>query len=720
MEKEPRQEERYGDEPGAGTGIAQNVLIAAAVVVMLATVVFFSLRVLRNDKKSGESLDTIGRTISENAAILEKTSSFASASEGRYDAIDEALREIRRSLDEYAAGLEKEGAGEKFSLSGEQLEQLKTSVRELSSRTESLLEESTKEREDTHRLIEEILSAEGTHADVQNTQSEQIIRETKDLQENLSGLYGILQQDYSSLEQKMSSLEKDFSSLFDKYSRVENAHYQELAGILQESKISLASVIEKEHGALASLAETNRLDITATLNARIAALENAEKGEFEALHREQAETGGRLEALSGAARENTQNILHSLDDKYSAGMEKMDELSLLVSSAQEQDAQQLTQLSQNFLAGMESQFLAAAKQDEDARAQLLERLALMEGKIDASFTSVSSGKDLLANALLTKGVDVLATYDKDANQEVSFADYARAISGLQQTITLEDIPAVSVNYVRHHHIDANGNVTGAAVFMDAPGGCFTAPYYHVHGQECCRYYTLYRYGCENSTTVNDSQGNPFCSVCQRPWKKVYDDGEVTTGYTRCRHELFAHFQEEETERSYDIVCGKSTSVPVGYAPACGYRDGQILRAELSWELPAGRTAARMVRAGSFLEEDAEGKKREENAEEPGCEAPDSGLSDLMMQDIQHTAAPDSQDSAAAEMQDAVPDGQDSAVADIQEDAASPDGQNSAAAEMQDAAAPGGQDSTVADIQDDAASSDGQNSAAVDKASDKGE
>ncbi|WP_130837950.1 hypothetical protein [Lachnoclostridium sp. Marseille-P6806] len=612
MAEDYRYGEPYDGEGEAEAGKKSYILLMAAVLIMLAIIIFFTARVMSRQGGSRESLDALDKTINENAAILERTNSFASASQEHYRAIDQTLGDIQDKLSGYAERLERKD------ISGtEEGKQLRESVEELRSRMEEILRESEKSRSDTLQLLEEIRTSEATHTDTLNTQTEQIGEETKRLKETLEKRYEALMEDHSSLDRRIGELDDSFSRLIERYGSREDERHREMAGLLREAQSSLHTLIDTDYRQLTDLMDENREAVTGVLNTRIQELAEEARERHDTLSHAQEAVGGKLDALSASEEEN-----------HRAARLRLDSLAELLREMAGKETEQAAQISENVQNSIRQLFADYTVLNGSDYGELRTQLGALGERIDRSFTSVSSGKELLANALLTKGVDVQKTFGKDASREVTFSEFSKAVNDLPQTITVGDIPASSIHYTRHYHVDESGRPTGDREYTETAGGCFTSPYYHVHSAGCYRYYTMYLYGCENSTTVHDENGNPSYSVCRRQWKKLYDDGTVQTGSITCRHTLFQHFQGMDTERNYDIICGISTSEPLGYAPACGCLDGQIIKAEIFWGSEPGSAVEReAIPARATPAAKESGMEKAAAAENPAADAAaESGLS----------------------------------------------------------------------------------------------
>lgn len=121
--------------------------------------------------------------------------------------------------------------------------------------------------------------------------------------------------------------------------------------------------------------------------------------------------------------------------------------------------------------------------------------------LETVFQSVSNGKKILTSALLTKGMDV--------GETATFAEIETAITQIPTEIKVDEM-AGEIEYVRHHHVNSAGELTGTATTQAVSGGCYTTPAYHQHITSCFGTCNItYAQGCYNSWTEYGTT-----SVCQ--------------------------------------------------------------------------------------------------------------------------------------------------------------------------------------------------------------
>ena len=212
-------------------------------------------------------------------------------------------------------------------------------------------------------------------------------------------------------------------------------------------------------------------------------------------------------------------------------------------------------------------------------------------KFDQVFRRVSDGKNLLASALLTKGVDIKA--------DATFAEYAEAIRNIPQQLLIgvDKLPG-TIYYDYHHHICGDGSEPGTEqedeaggcytvpvyhVHKGSPleaGGCYTIPVYHSHSQSC---YTTYSYSVVTDTIIGEAgeeNGHArhiyHCDGCNGTFSG-------TNGWhIHNERALICGKNTNQIDR-YTVSCNMTPQTIVGYRPGCGLSEGQITAAHIIYE-----------------------------------------------------------------------------------------------------------------------------------------
>lgn len=212
--------------------------------------------------------------------------------------------------------------------------------------------------------------------------------------------------------------------------------------------------------------------------------------------------------------------------------------------------------------------------NEAMQAYLEQQFGSVDGKLSQVFQSVSSGKSMLASALLTKGVEI--------PQDASFNQIKEGILAIPQTIYLgtetQYLPGrISFDY--HNHVDGAGNATGGAATLGGSGGCYTKPAYHVHGDSCYRTYSYVAYRYEPipwEWTNAHTHGNSYTGV---------PDNCKTCSFCGA-HEIYGGHYDHVKEYEYlatgrELTCTKIEGQTIdAYTIGCGLSEGQIVGAHI--------------------------------------------------------------------------------------------------------------------------------------------
>ncbi|MCL2052090.1 MAG: hypothetical protein FWG91_10250 [Lachnospiraceae bacterium] len=193
--------------------------------------------------------------------------------------------------------------------------------------------------------------------------------------------------------------------------------------------------------------------------------------------------------------------------------------------------------------------------------------AAVNSQLETLFTSVSNGKDLIAAALLTKG-ETVASDD-------SFMEMRNAILRIENGVYIGE-----VEHIYHYHVDSEDNVIGTNEHH-SPGGCYNAAVFHAHVSACYG-------GAFTSHSHTDSCGrrdNFRCLYCNHQWSGPVGSSpncpqghgsygyRVNTGYT-------CNSQPLNAARA--LSCGKGIDTVEHYGADCGFKDGQIVKAVITY------------------------------------------------------------------------------------------------------------------------------------------
>ncbi len=261
--------------------------------------------------------------------------------------------------------------------------------------------------------------------------------------------------------------------------------------------------------------------------------------------------------------------------------------------------------------------------DAEMQNYLDNELASIYQKIDTVFGSVSNGKQLLASALLTKGISI----SKDA----TFREFEEAIRNIPQEIHIGSgqLPG-EISYEYHRHTDGKGNTPGLEeVDLEQNGGCYTTAVYHIHtgngkdgggcysrpvyhthvdtcyrttrtkktitgfqftgqgtGHACCDdahgqnwAYCNYRIDSYvNEVLVSSTNGREELGYC---CGNCIEKTAMEKGYQSTQVDIICG--EKEGLSGYETECGMTNDSIVSYKPSCGFVDQQIIGAHIWYQ-----------------------------------------------------------------------------------------------------------------------------------------
>jgi len=197
------------------------------------------------------------------------------------------------------------------------------------------------------------------------------------------------------------------------------------------------------------------------------------------------------------------------------------------------------------------------------------------------FTSVSSGKNLLASTLLTKGISI--------NADATFLEIANAIRDIPQQIQLQQLPGKIV-YEYHYHVDGAGNrphTQESAV----GGGCYTVAAKHTHTGSC--YKTAVCGGAAEGKTDREHYWCNRQNTCQEHGCHWIDPNDMyPSGCWNCYCPEYTWYTctlcggintgDPCTKTVTKLVCQKNESDTYSYSAGCGMLDGQIIAAHIAF------------------------------------------------------------------------------------------------------------------------------------------
>lgn len=212
----------------------------------------------------------------------------------------------------------------------------------------------------------------------------------------------------------------------------------------------------------------------------------------------------------------------------------------------------ITQHNASMNAGLEGVGNAVGAYQTSMQEFLTQLKTELNDQLKSVFTFVSNGKQGLASALLTKGMEV--------SQDATFSQFREAILQIPQKLVIgvQEVPG-EISYDYHYHTDAEGTHVGEVAHQDVEGGCYTKAVYHTHQNACYNWTHEHNSHCKSHPIwVDWAGGDPY-------WGVAYDCGD------------------QPANKRGSLKCKLPTSEdgkPIYYELGCGLSDGQITGAHI--------------------------------------------------------------------------------------------------------------------------------------------
>ena len=277
------------------------------------------------------------------------------------------------------------------------------------------------------------------------------------------------------------------------------------------------------------------------LNASFSSLNSALEVYFEKLQEAQGAGQDAIGELGIDLKGNQQIILDSIsahDAKVQEGHSGIKE--------------SITQHNASMNAGLEGVGNAVGAYQTSMQEFLTQLKTELNHQLKSVFTFVSNGKQGLASALLTKGMEV--------SQDATFSQFREAILQIPQKLVIgvQEVPG-EISYDYHYHTDAEGTHVGEVAHQDVEGGCYTKAVYHTHQNACYNWTHEHNSHCKSHPIwVDWAGGDPY-------WGVAYDCGD------------------QPANKRGSLKCKLPTSEdgkPIYYELGCGLSDGQITGAHI--------------------------------------------------------------------------------------------------------------------------------------------
>lgn len=459
--------------------------------------------------------------------------------------------------------------------------------KELVTETETMLQELTKEYEaslDTYSMAQITATAEYLEKIRENIKNSEILIQTiqNSLENNQENTVSILESQMKELTDQFQTIEKTYSSSSDELKTLIEYLNKQDQDNTKDVLDRLKQVAEElRKGNDTQLAETSKTiqnevfknvtELSEQMTTQYDSLNTAVDNQYNTLN---TNLNARYDSLDESLGNQYDSLHTSISEQYTNLSTNFSEKQNLLQTNMDTLFQDMTANNNQYFRQLLSDM---GNGNQSLLTYMEQQFGQMQGKFDQVFQSVSSGKSVVASALLTKGVEI--------PQDASFAQIKDGILAIPQTIYLgtetQYLPG-TISYDYHHHTDVNGNPTGEEQYCESEGGCFTSPVYHVHTSSCYETYTYtdYRYEpIEWSWVSPHTHGNSYTGVPDNCRSCSYCGAcEIYGGHSDHARKV------EYTATGQRLICSKTPGSTIdNYTFGCGLGEGQIIGAHIVYQ-----------------------------------------------------------------------------------------------------------------------------------------
>lgn len=521
----------------------------------------------------------------DNQAITETLQDISSSIDETKAQILQTERSIQDTLDEMESNnvMRQEVILEKMGAMQAAIEATQRSLSETEQRLTDILADMSKEMKTDHaELVSLIKSLQNDMTQMISENIAQVKQQISALQDQTTSGFAALQESLDSgvatLSSRMDGIHSQITTTQDSIMDLlrsmdqKNAlQCEEIMDAIEDSVDEITQEVNIAYNNLQALIRLLNADMAEQHRDTLDALEKMEDNmgdsltvNFDGINKSFSDLDMKLSEFFNQMKQeqgNTQDVLDTvvgeLGDNLKENQQTIrDELAAHDAANKQGQSDILNAIrdhNSNTLNGQTALQSAINGHDAAIKALLEQIRSSVEEKFNSVFTSVSSGKKLLASALLTKGV----TCDEDA----TFAEIRDAILGIAQTIDVGGMPG-SIEYEYHYHVDGNGGKTGSTQHLDTPGGCYTQAVYHTHGNSCYAWHHEHDSHCKSHPVWVD-----WVPGVEPYWGAIYDCGD----------------QPANVKGKLTCELPSSEDGPIYYELGCGLSDGQIVAAHIVYE-----------------------------------------------------------------------------------------------------------------------------------------
>ena len=401
----------------------------------------------------------------------------------------------------------------------------------------------------------------------------------------------VLKEDLDSVHETINSTQTYIENLKETIENTSETNTREVTERFTEINNQLVE-IEKQYNSVEDQTQSLISDLKKEMESENTTLTMEMKEEYNTLIENLSESEERYSEMNTLAMDEYKSSLDDLSrqmtdrlDVLSSDMNtEMDNLGKDITSGFEEQSSNVAEMSRSLndrMDGIDSSFQENLNGFEDYIGAELDSV---NGKLDQVFQSVSDGKKLLASSLLTKNVVI--------PEDATFEEIGKAIESIPVQIVLDNGQvAGSIEYEYHFHVDGyNDEINASSVDTERRGGCYTAPVYHIHNDECYSISYSYTYGTNQDVVIlyrdrvddiNRTWYRYRCNYC----------GYEFTGTNGWHHETSSDPDAVNrrggimvsTNQRRTLICDKSEDYVEGYRADCGYVNGQVLSAKIVFD-----------------------------------------------------------------------------------------------------------------------------------------
>lgn len=397
----------------------------------------------------------------------------------------------------------------------------------------------------------------------------------KETEQNNSERYISLIEKLNGVHNNIILTQQDIKKTLDHLKEVDSDHMNVILDEFKGIKSALANVNTNMNTAHEELnliiesvknaADKNQAELLSSLNnIDVAFTEQSTQNYNSLLESLIMQSDNMLSQFDSMLTENATSINQSITEGIGESKTELTQKLASFQDSMNQNYNTLNQNVNNISTGISGNQQNILQRIQELSEMTNNKLSALDNSLNSVFQSVSDGKKIIATALLTKNVNTTVA------QDATFIEIRDAILTIPQKIVIgvEEIPG-EIEYEYHYH---TGNASSG-------GGCYTIRQYHQHSPSCytsatCNPYCLgLTSGTKNDRRIYhyDSRFmHPDCGAGIEYRSPYHHDGEG------CNCASISSHQYQKLD------CGMDNNTAVGWGVGCGFVDGQIIGAKITY------------------------------------------------------------------------------------------------------------------------------------------